>query len=73
MNIFVVLFFQLGVSSVDELRQILGTDIDENQRKKTKNLEIENEKLKNQKNDVIPADEIVYKDSSTFLKVIFTK
>lgn len=45
--------------------------MDEHQRKKARektSTEIQDEKSKNQ-NDIVPADEIVYKDSSTFLKV----
>lgn len=60
---------QLGVSSVDELRQILGTDVEDTQKKRGK---LSNDKpdstVKDLKDDV-PTDEIVYKDSSTFLKV----
>lgn len=63
----------MGVSSVGELRQILGTDVDGIQRKKekTRTIECEDEKTKDQKDDIVPADEIVYKDSSTFLKVCY--
>ncbi|KAG5321939.1 MET14 methyltransferase, partial [Pseudoatta argentina] len=58
----------LGVSSVDELRQILGTNVEDTQKKRGK---LSNDKsdgtVKDLKDDV-PTDEIVYKDSSTFLK-----
>lgn len=61
---------QLGVSSVDELRQILGTDVEETQKKRGR---LSNDKsdsaIKDLKDDAAPTDEIVYKDSSTFLKV----
>lgn len=61
---------QLGVSSVDELRQILGTDVEDVQKKRGR---LSNDKsdstVKDLKDDVAPTDEIVYKDSSTFLKV----
>jgi len=61
---------QLGVSSVDELRQILGTDVEDTQKKRGR---LSNDKsdstVKDLKDDVAPTDEIVYKDSSTFLKV----
>ena len=61
--------FQLGVSSVNELRQILGTEINESQKKKIKvnASKSEEEKLEKQNNAAM-TDEIVYKDSSTFLK-----
>lgn len=64
---------QLGVSSVDELRQILGTDVDGDQRKRTRTRALDSgeDKNKNQEENVLAADEIVYKDSSTFLKVHF--
>ncbi|XP_024889385.1 methyltransferase-like protein 14 homolog [Temnothorax curvispinosus] len=59
----------LGVSSVDELRQILGTDVEDTQKKRGR---LSNDKsdgaVKDLKDDVAPTDEIVYKDSSTFLK-----
>jgi len=62
---------QLGVSSVDELRQILGTDVEDTQKKRGR---LSNDKsdsaVKDLKDDVVPTDEIVYKDSSTFLKVL---
>lgn len=50
---------------------MLGTDVDGIQRKKDKSrsTEDDDDKAKDDKNDVVPADEIVYKDSSTFLKV----
>jgi len=55
---------------VDELRQILGTDVENIQRKKNR---LSNDKsdgtIKDLKDDVALTDEIVYKDSSTFLKV----
>jgi len=61
---------QLGVSSVDELRQILGTDVEDTQKKRGR---LSNDKsdsaIKDLKDDAAPTDEIVYKDSSTFLKV----
>lgn len=61
---------QLGVSSVDELRQILGTDVEDTQKKRGR---LSNDKsdgaIKDLKDDTAPTDEIVYKDSSTFLKV----
>jgi len=62
---------QLGVSSVDELRQILGTDVEDTQKKRGR---LSNDKsdsaVKDLKDDAVPTDEIVYKDSSTFLKVL---
>lgn len=55
---------------MDELRQILGTDIDDVQKKKLKSISDKSENgVKDSKNDAGPTDEIVYKDSSTFLKV----
>ncbi|XP_066584762.1 N6-adenosine-methyltransferase non-catalytic subunit isoform X3 [Prorops nasuta] len=59
----------LGVSSVNELRQILGTDVDTVPKKKDQILSdcVENS-LKNLKHVSSLTDEIVYKDSSTFLK-----
>ena len=61
---------QLGVSSVDELRQILGTDVDDTQKKKLKSVAEKSENgVKDSKGEAAPTDEIVYKDSSTFLKV----
>jgi hypothetical protein len=59
----------LGVSSVDELRQILGTEIDETHKKKIRVAlsKTENE-AKERQNSTVVTDEIVYKDSSTFLK-----
>lgn len=70
-NVFVYFFrLQLGVSSVDELRQILGTDVEDTQKKRGR---LSNDKsdsaIKDLKDDAAPTDEIVYKDSSTFLKV----
>lgn len=55
------------MSSVDELRQILGTDLNDTHKKKVKSL-VTDEEDKNKYRD---SDEIVYKDSSTFLKVSF--
>lgn len=55
---------------MDELRQILGTDVEDTQKKRGR---LSNDKsdgaVKDLKDDVAPTDEIVYKDSSTFLKV----
>lgn len=55
---------------MDELRQILGTDVEDTQKKRGR---LSNDKsdsaVKDVKDDVAPTDEIVYKDSSTFLKV----
>lgn len=55
---------------MDELRQILGTDVEDTQKKRGR---LSNDKsdstVKDLKDDVVPTDEIVYKDSSTFLKV----
>lgn len=66
---FLFCHLQLGVSSVDELRQILGTDVEDTQKKRGR---LSNDKsdstIKDLKDDA-PTDEIVYKDSSTFLKV----
>ena len=58
----------MGVSNVHELRQILGTDVYESQRKKVKLSvnQIQDDSQEDQNDSV--ADEIVYKDSSTFLK-----
>lgn len=62
-------YFQLGVSSVDELRQILGTEVDEAQKKKIKVAPNKtDDDTKEKQNCTALADEIVYKDSSTFLK-----
>ena len=58
----------MGVSSVDELRQILGTDVDGIQKKKGKTRSTKtDDDAKDPREET--ADEIVYKDSSTFLKV----
>lgn len=69
-DVFVFFRLQLGVSSVDELRQILGTDVEDTQKKRGR---LSNDKsdnaMKDLKDDTAPTDEIVYKDSSTFLKV----
>lgn len=69
-DVFVFFRLQLGVSSVDELRQILGTDVEDTQKKRGR---LSNDKsdnaMKDLKDDAAPTDEIVYKDSSTFLKV----
>lgn len=51
------------------MRQILGTDVSDTQRKRNryshdKSLDTNHEK----QSDLVPLDEIVYKDSSTFLK-----
>lgn len=55
---------------MDELRQILGTDVEDTQKKRGR---LSNDKsdsaIKDLKDDAAPTDEIVYKDSSTFLKV----
>lgn len=54
---------------MDELRQILGTDVEDTQKKRNR---LSNDKSDNAVKDLIDAaltDEIVYKDSSTFLKV----
>lgn len=67
--LFIRLSYQLGVSSVDELRQVLGTDIDELQKKRDKTSKSEDSSK--DKDDNGSANEIVYKDSSTFLKVFF--
>lgn len=62
--------FKLGVSSVDELRQILGTDVEDLHRKRIKSSTCKAENLMaDMKDHNAPTDEIVYKDSSTFLKV----
>lgn len=63
-------FLQLGVSGVDELRQVLGTT--EESRRKTKSesstlLVSSAEKSSDKNNET--SDELVYRDSSTFLKV----
>lgn len=63
-----IVFLQLGVSSVDELRQILGTDVDNSHKRKAASKD-DNKQSKETKDDVAQSDEIVYKDSSTFLKV----
>lgn len=55
---------------MDELRQILGTDVNDTQKKKLKSVAEKSENgIKDSKNEVVTTDEIVYKDSSTFLKV----
>lgn len=55
---------------MDELRQILGTDINDTQKKKLKSVAEKSENgVKDSKSEVVTTDEIVYKDSSTFLKV----
>lgn len=55
---------------MDELRQILGTDVNDTQKKKLKSVAEKSENgVKDSKSEVITTDEIVYKDSSTFLKV----
>ena len=62
----------MGVASAVELRQILGTDIDDLNKKKVKVLSPKSEEeVQGTKDDSGPTDEIVYKDSSTFLKVSF--
>lgn len=54
---------------MDELRQILGTDVNDTQKKKLKSVAEKSENgIKDSKNEVVTTDEIVYKDSSTFLK-----
>lgn len=61
---------QLGVSSVDELRQILGTDVEDSQKKRARQSNDKSDgAIKDLKDEGAPTDEIVYKDSSTFLKV----
>lgn len=52
-----------------ELRQILGTDIDDINKKKIRLSTKSEEDVQGSKDDSVPTDEIVYKDSSTFLKV----
>lgn len=55
---------------MDELRQILGTDVNDTQKKKLKSVAEKSENgVKDSKSEVVTTDEIVYKDSSTFLKV----
>lgn len=56
---------------MDELRQILGTDVEDSQRKRGRQSSDKSDKdaIKDLKDEVAPTDEIVYKDSSTFLKV----
>lgn len=55
---------------MDELRQILGTDVEDAQRKKGRlSSDKSDGTIKDLKDDAAPMDEIVYKDSSTFLKV----
>lgn len=58
------------MSSVDELRQILGTDVDESKKKKSKvsSCSKNKDEAKDKQNNTALTDEIVYKDSSTFLK-----
>ena len=52
------------------MRQILGTDVDDTQKKKLKSVSERSENgVKDLKGETAPTDEIVYKDSSTFLKV----
>lgn len=62
---------QLGVSNVDELAQALGTRDETQERRQsassTSTTEAKPEKSTNQEE---VADELVYTDSSTFLKVI---
>lgn len=61
--------FQLGVANANELRQALGTDVDESQKKKLRKTSKKDEdEIKEKHNNTELADEIVYKDSSTFLK-----
>jgi len=62
----------LGVSSVDELRQILGTDIEDTQKKRGKLSNDKSDGMVKDLKDDVPTDEIVYKDSSTFLKVFIS-
>lgn len=55
---------------MDELRQILGTDVEETQKKRGRlSTDKSDSAIKDLKDDAAPTDEIVYKDSSTFLKV----
>lgn len=62
--------FQLGVSNVAELRQALGTSVEVTPKKVGKKEEPQQEtpQEKSVKEDA-STDELVYKDSSTFLKV----
>lgn len=62
--------FQLGVSNVAELRQALGTSVEVTSKKVSKKEAPQQEALqeKSVKEDAT-TDELVYKDSSTFLKV----
>lgn len=55
---------------MDELRQILGTDVEDTQKKRGRlSSDKSDGAVKDLKDDAAPTDEIVYKDSSTFLKV----
>jgi hypothetical protein len=62
--------FQFGVSNVDELRQALGTSVEAPAKKVFQESTVQEERvLERIVTEDASTDELVYTDSSTFLKV----
>lgn len=68
-NYDLIYFFKLGVSNVAELRQALGTGAEQTPQKVSKREAPKHDSSQEKTTKEDTSDELVYKDSSTFLKV----